>query len=155
MTGTLTRLRLISLPTRCKLWLRFGRPVAEANHSRYQRYVYFPADVVFAMLRWHGNEYGTILWQLSIVRTVAPGEPAAQIADVNPGAEVLLRVSGTANIHRVLSLIQGIEARGIDPVTVNPDYWRTVQNRLRARDGVPEYGAEEHAAYRLRLEVSG
>ena len=106
---------------------------------------------VFATLRWHGNEYGTILWQLSILRAIAPSELASKVADVDPGAEVLLRVSGKGNIRRVLSLIQQIEARNINAATVNPSYWRTVQNRLIARDVVPDYTPEEHAAYLTRI----
>src|SRR5208282_1598106 len=135
------------LPQRCKLWLRFGHPISEAPHSRYQRYAYFVPHAVFATLRWHGNDYGTILWQLSILRAVVPWESAFRVADVDPGAEVLLRVSGKENIRRILSLILRIQARKIDVTTVNPNYWRTVQNRLIARDLVPEYGIEEHAAY--------
>ena len=151
----LTRVRLISLPERCKLWLRFGHPISEAPHSRYQRYAYFVPHAVFATLRWHGNEYGTILWQLTILRAVAPWEAASKIADVDPGAEVLLRVSGKENIRRVLSLIHGIQSAKIEPTAVNPDYWRTVQNRLIAREFIPEYSVEEHGAYLRRLRVMG
>ena len=152
MRPYLTRVRLVSLPRRCRVWLRFGNAVSETNHSKYQRFVYFTPQAVFATVRWHGNEYGTILWQLSILRAISPWETASRVADVDPGAEVLLRVSGTANIRRVLSLIQTIEAQKIDVATVNPAYWRTVQNRLIARDVVPDYGAQEHAAHLTRVQ---
>ncbi len=153
MRPFLTRVRLISLPGRCRLWLRFGKPISESCRSRYQRFAYFVPHALFATLRWHGNDYGTILWQLSILRSVSPWESAARLADVDPGAQVLLRVSGKVNISRVLTLIHEIEARQIDVVTVNPDYWRTVQNRLIARDVVPDYTAEEHAAHLARVRL--
>jgi hypothetical protein len=153
MKPYLTRVRLISLPERCRLWLRFGLPVSETLHSRYQRYAFFVPHAVFSTLRWHGNEHGTILWQLSILRAVSPWESASKIADVDPGAEVLLRVSGKMNIRGVLSLIRQIEARQIQVSAVNPNYWRTVQNRLIARDVVPDYGAEEHVAHLTRIRL--
>lgn len=153
MKPYLTRVRLISLPQRCRVWLRFGLPISETLQSRYQRYAYFMPHSVFSTLRWHGNEYGTILWQLAIFRAIAPWEPASKIADVDPGAEVLLRVSGKVNIRRVLSLIRQIEARKIDVSSVNPNYWRTVQNRLIARDVIPDYGEEEHMAHLTRIRL--
>jgi Protein of unknown function (DUF2840) len=152
MRRYLTRVRLVSLPRRNRIWLRFGNPVSEFRHSNYQRFVYFTPQAVFATVRWHGNEYGTVLWHLSILRAISPGETASQVADVDPGAEVLLRVSSTANVRRVLSLIHTIEARKIEVATVNSAYWRTVQNRLIARDVVPDYGAAEHAAHLTRIQ---
>ena len=151
MRPFLTRVRLVSLPRRCHVWLRFGSPISETLVSTHQRFVYFTPHALFATLRWHGNEYGTILWQLSILRAISPSELASKVADVDPGAEVLLRVSGKGNIRRVLSLIQQIEARQINAASVNPSYWRTVQNRLIARDVVPDYTPEEHAAYLTRI----
>jgi hypothetical protein len=144
---------LISLPARCRVWLRFGKPISLVNHSKFQRLAYFMPNAVFSTIRWHGNEHGTILWQLAIFRAISPCEAATKIADVDPGAEVLLRVSGKANIRRVLSLIREIETRKIELAAVNPSYWRTVQNRLIVRDVIPEYGAHEHAAYLARIQL--
>jgi hypothetical protein len=153
MRPYLTRVRLISLPRRCHLWLRFGKPISETRQSGHERLVYFPPNALFATVRWHGNDYGTTLRLLSILRTVSPSETAVQLADVDPGAEVLLRVSGNAKIRRVLSLIHQIEAQQIDATTMNPHYWRMVQNRLIARAIVPDYGAEEHAAHLTRVRL--
>jgi hypothetical protein len=132
--------------------LRFGSPVSESHRSQSQRFVYFTPQAVFSIVRWHGNGRGTVLWQLSILRAISPRETASQVVDVDPGAEVLLRVTSTANVRRVLSLIQTIEARKIEVATVNPAYWRTVQNRLIARDIVPDYGVAEHAAHLTRSQ---
>ncbi len=153
MTRAMTRVRLISLPHRCRVLLRFGRPVYEEDHSKFQRYLYFTPHTVFSTLRWHGNEFGTILWQLSILRAASPWETATRIADVDPGAEVLLRVSGKGNIRRVLALIRQVEALRINPADVSPHYWRTVQNRIIARDLLPEYTLDAHAAYLTRLRI--
>jgi hypothetical protein len=153
MNRALTRVRLISLPQRCRVILRFGLPFFEEDHSKHQRHVYFAPHTVFSTLRWHGNEYGTILWQLSILRAASPWETATRIADVDPGAEVLLRVSGKANVRRILVLVRQIEAQRINPAEVSPHYWRTVQNRITGRDVLPEYTRDSHAAYLNRLRI--
>lgn len=154
MRPFLTRVRLVSLPRRCHVWLRFGCPISETLVSKCQRFVYFTPHALFATLRWHGNEYGTILWQLSILRAISPREVASKVADVDPGGEVLLRASGKGNIQRVLSLIHRIEALKIETATVNPNYWRTVQNRVLVRDMLPDYTPEEHAAYLTRIGLT-
>ena len=155
MTPYLTRVRLVSVPKRWHVWLRFGTPVTESPQSRFQRFVYFAPQSVFATVRWHGNDHGTTLWQLSILRAVAPWEQASIVTDIDPGAEVLLRVSSKTNIQRVLSLIQGIERQRIEATAVSWSYWRTVQNRLMTRELVPEYGAREHAAHLAFLRLMG
>ena len=143
----LTRVRLVSVPKRARFWLRFGNAIEEEGRHRLERFLYFTPQSVFCTVRWHGNDYGTILWQLSILRAVSPWEGASVLLDVDPGAEVLLRVSAQANIRLVLDLIKGIEAQGIAPTAVSTAYWRTVQNRLMTRETVPEYGVRQHAAH--------
>jgi hypothetical protein len=155
MNPYLTRVRLTSTPKQSRFWLRFGRPHQEHPRHRLQRYLFFTPQSVFCTVRWHGNEYGTTLWQLSILRAVAPWEPAAMLMDVDPGAEVLLRVSSKANIRQVLALIKEIEALPIHPSDVSPDYWRTLQNRIVARDVLPQYSLRQHQAYQLFQRLLG
>jgi hypothetical protein len=148
----LTRVDTIHVPRLRSVSLRFGRPVRRETVTATQKCHYFTPDSTFAMVRWHGNEYGTTLWQLSIMRAVRPQQAASSVLGVTPGAEVLLRVSAITNVRWVLSLIRRIEARGLNAAEVSPDYWCCVQNRLSARVAVPEYGAAEHAAYLNRLK---
>ena len=110
---------------------------------------------MFCTVRWQGNAYGTILWQLSILRAVAPWERASILVDVDPGAEVLLRVASKAHVRQVLKLITRIEAQHIDPAVVSIAYWRCVQNRLMTRELIPEYGAQQHAAHLTFLRMLG
>lgn len=147
MSAYLTQVKLTSMPKRVRFWLRFGRSVEERAPHRLKRLLYFAPQSVFCTVRWHGNDYGTILWQLSILRAVAPWERASTLLDVDPGADVLLRVSSKANILKVLSIIKLIEGLPLDPAKVSPEYWRTLQNRLLAREVVPEYSLRQHQAY--------
>lgn len=147
MSLYLTQVKLTSIPKRSRFWLRFGHPVNEVSRHRLQRLVYFEPQATFCTVRWHGNPFGTILWQLSIMRAVASWEGASTIMDVDPGAEVLLRVSSKMNIRRILDLIKRIESRGIDPAAVSTAYWRTVQNRIMSRELIPDYGVRQHIAH--------
>jgi hypothetical protein len=47
-------------------------------------------------------------------------------------------------------VIDVIEALGIDPAVVAVTYWRTVGNRLAARQPLPDYTTERHAAHLAR-----
>ncbi|MNL26279.1 hypothetical protein D3C87_1477960 [compost metagenome] len=46
--------------------------------------------------------------------------------------------------------MDAIEGLGIDPCAVAVTYWRTVGNRLAARQPLPAYTAERHAAHLAR-----
>ena len=135
--------------------LRFGKPVRRDGRTRAQRTHFFIPESTFGLIRWHGNEYGTTLWQLSILRAVRPQQAASAVVGVTPGAEILLHVSSGSNVRWVLSLIRQIEARGILATDVSPDYWHCVHHRLAARTAPREYSAAQHAAYisRLRCET--
>jgi hypothetical protein len=79
-----------------------------------------------------------------------PSEGAQRVAGVVPGARILLRADGPLQVKAVLAVIDGIEAQGVDPITVAVTYWRTVGNRLAARQPLPEYTPERHAAHIAR-----
>ena len=134
--------------------LRFGRTFFEEIPSPHHRFVYFLPHSVFSTLRWHGNGFGTILWQLSVLRTASPWDIASRISDVDPGAEVLLCVSGKTKIRAILSLICEIERQRMNPADVSPHYWRTLQHRLIARDLLPAYSRATHASYLRRLRMT-
>ncbi|MNY17397.1 hypothetical protein D3C86_1507150 [compost metagenome] len=50
----------------------------------------------------------------------------------------------------MFAAIDAIEALGIDPCAAAATYWRTVGNRLAARQPLPVYTAERHAALLAR-----
>jgi hypothetical protein len=75
---------------------------------------------------------------------------AQRVAGVVPGARILLRADGELQVKAVLAVIDFIEQSGIDPCTAAVTYWRTVGNRLAARQPLPEYTSERHAAYVAR-----
>ena len=135
---------------RVNLWLRFGKPTREIVLNRWRRIAVFEPGAVCCRMKWIANDYGTALWQLMVMQAPMPFEDAQRVAGVAPGARILLRAEGESQVKAVLVVIDSIEASGIDPCAVAVTYWRTVGNRLAARQPLPEYTPERHAAHVAR-----
>lgn len=135
---------------RVNVWLRFGKPAREIVLNRWRRVAVFRPGAVCCQVKWIANDYGTVLWQLMMLQAPRPFDGAQRIAGVMPGARILLRAEGELQVKAVLAATDAIEQLGIDPCTVAVTYWRTVGNRLAARQPLPEYTPERHAAYIAR-----
>lgn len=144
------RVSLAFVEHRVNVWLRFGQPVRETVVDRWRRVATFEPNAVCCRVKWIGNDYGTALWQLMVLEAPMPFDGAQRIAGVTPGARILLRADGEQQVKAVLDVIDAIEALGIDPAVVAVTYWRTVGNRLAARQPPPDYTTERHAAHLAR-----
>jgi len=144
---------------RARVRLRFGAPLRIVRLDDWRRLAVFPAGAVCARLRWAANAYGTVLWQLMVLQAggsqTPPAEGLQRIAGVTPGARLLLHAEGRPAVRVALACIDAIEAAGLASVSVSPDYWRTVHNRLATRQAPPGYTAERHAAYLARSALQG
>jgi hypothetical protein len=89
----LTTVELVFYRDRIERWLRFGRDVGERLLDRRRRLILFAADSVFAFARWEGNDHGTVLSRLDILRACHAGEAMSTIPGISPGGEILLRLS--------------------------------------------------------------
>jgi Protein of unknown function (DUF2840) len=144
------RVSLAFVEQQVNLWLRFGRPVREVVLDRWRRVAMFEPGTVCCRVKWIANEYGTAVWQLMVLQAVSPFDGIQRIAGVAPGAHILMRAEGERQVKAVLAVIDAIEASGVDPCTVVLTFWRTVGNRLAARQPLPEYAADRHAAHIAR-----
>jgi hypothetical protein len=72
---------------------------------------------------------------------------------VEPGAEILLRISGWPKVNEVLRAIDAVEQTGVAPEEVCPDHWRHVMNRLAAGEQPRAYTRERHRAWLLRRRI--
>lgn len=132
------------------LWLRFGRPIREVVLDRWRRVAVFEPGTVCCRVKWVANAYGMAVWQLMVLQAGLPFDGIQRIAGVAPGAHFLMRAEGERQVKAVLAGIDAIEALGVDPCTVALTFWRTVGNRLAARQPLPEYAADPHAAHIAR-----
>lgn len=144
------RVSLAFVEHRVNVWLRFGQPVRETVLDRWRRVAIFDPSAVCCRVKWIGNDYGTVLWQLMVLQAPLSFDGAQLVAGVSPGARILLRADGERQVKAVLEVIDAIEAMGIDPATVAVTYWRMVGNRLAARQPLPDYTVERHDAHLAR-----
>lgn len=144
---TRMRVSLAFVEDRVNVWLRFGQPTTEIVLDRWRRIAMFVPGAVCCRVKWIGNVSGTALWQLLVLQAPTPFEDAQRVAGVLPGAHLLLRSDGEAQVEAVLAVIDAIEALGIDPCTVAASYWRMLGHRLGAGVPLPVYTAERHASH--------
>jgi Protein of unknown function (DUF2840) len=149
----LTSVELIFYRGRIERWLRFGRDAGERILDRRRLLVLFAPDCVFAFVRWEGNEHGTTLSRIDIVRACRRGEVVSTLPGVSPGGDLLLRLTGWPRVKRVFEVITGVEQIGIDPVDVAPHYWRHVHNRIAGGQEPRPYHPEQHAAWLQRVRA--
>ena len=152
-TAALTTVELTWIEGRVERWIRFGAAVEEAILDRRRRILGFAPGVLFAFIRWSANDYGTVESRLEILRAVVPGESYQTVPLVCPGGELLLRANGWPKVERALQAIDAVEALGLDPAAINPDYWRHVHNRLSAGLRARAYGHAQHRAWLQRRRL--
>lgn len=149
---TLTWVELVWFEQRIEHWIRFGRIVQEEILDRRRRRVAF-AQGVFAFVRWAGNDRGTIVSRIDVIRVVDAGEACSTVPGVTPGGDVLLRLSGWPRVQEALRAIDAVESLGVDAADAAPDHWRQVHNRLTARAAPEPYTRARHRAWRLRRSL--
>lgn len=147
---SLMRVSLAFVEQRVNVWLRFGQPVRETVLDRWRRVAVFEPGTVCCRVKWIANSDATALWQLMVLQAPLQFDGALRVAGVVPGACILLQAEGELPVKAVLAAIDAMEHLGIDPCTVAVTYWRAVGNRLAARQPLPEYTPEWHAAHMVR-----
>jgi hypothetical protein len=154
---SLMRVSLAYVAHRVNVYLRFGQPQHEAVLDRWRRVASFTPGAVCCRVKWLGNDYGTALWQLLVLQAPSAEDEFQRVGGVQPGARILLRADGEERVKAVLQAIDAIDAieqLGIDPCVVATSYWSTLSNRLAARQALPAYTLDRHAAYLARGALS-
>ena len=150
----LTTVELLWLEKRIENWIRFGRAVAEQILDRRRRILSFAPGSIFAFVRWASNDFGTVISRIDILRAATPGQRCATVPYVTPGGDILLRLSGWPKVERVLQIVDAVEALGIDPADVAPDYWHHVHNRLSVNEMPRPYTRGRHQAWLRRRRIA-
>ena len=148
-----TRVDLLWIEKKIERWIRFGRPVEDQILDRRRRRLGFAPDSLFAFVRWASNDFGTVVSRIDILRAVLPSEPYQTVPGVDPGGDVLLRVSGWPKVQRVFEAIDTVDALGIDPADTAPDHWRHVHNRMTIGETPRAYGLRQHRAFLMRRQI--
>lgn len=154
VADTLTHVELVWRAKEIEQRLRFGRPVATLRLNAERRRVSFAPGAVFAVLRWRGNEYGTIASRLDILRAVRSGETFSTVPDVVPGAAILLSLTTWPKVECALHAIDAVDALRIDPADTALDYWQHVHNRLSVGEVPRRYTHTRHQAWLKRRRIA-
>jgi hypothetical protein len=149
----LTHVDLLWIRQRVENRIRFGRTEQQHVIDHHWRVVSFSSGSIFAFVRWAANAYGTVMSRIDILRAVAPDERYVTVPDVHPGGDSLLRTWGWPRVEKVIQAIEAVEALGIDPADVAPDYWRHVHNRLSVGARPQPYTRSRHHAWLRRKQV--
>ena len=152
--SNLTTVEILWLEKRIENRVRFGRPVSEQIVDRSRRVLSFTPGSVLAFVRWTSNDFGTVLSRVDILRAAIPGQRYSTVPWINPGGEILLRLSGWPKVERVLQLIDAVEALGIDPADAAPEYWHHVHNRLSVNEAARPYTRARHQARLHRRRIT-
>jgi hypothetical protein len=150
----LTEVELIWIEGRAERWIRFGCSIGETIIDPRQRILTFRPRSVFAFVRWASNGFGTTLSRIDIVRAVDHGDAHQTLPGVRPGGEILLRLSSWPKVEHALQAIDAVEALGIQPADVAPNYWRHLHNRLLAGEQPRRYDRGQHRAWLLRRRLA-
>lgn len=146
MVDEVTRVEIAFYPEHFNDWLRFGTPDHVYFLDRRRSLALFAADRTFGYVRWRAGDYGTARWRFVVART-GDRTRLERLEGVDPGAEILLAVSGATLVPRALAQIDRLEKDGFDPADVSPRYYRHLQNRLATGKPPQPYSADQHAAW--------
>jgi len=139
------------VPDICNHRLRFGVPQLVTKLDNYRSVAAFSPECIFGYIRWQRNEYGTILWQLIIAKTVQDGR-IQEIAGVYPGASILVNVSGVNAVKQALKRLDYWEKQAGGELSNIPETrWRHFQNSIIIRSAprpVKHGEIDLHAAFR-------
>ena len=150
----LTHVELLWLEKRIENWIRFGRPAEEQILDRRRRILSFAPGSIFAFVRWTSNDFGTIISRIDIIKAVAPGQRCVTVPYVRPGGYILLRLSGWPKVELVLQIVDAVEALGIDPAHVAPEYWHRLPRRLSVNEVPRAYTRSRHQAWLHRRRIA-
>ena len=100
-------------------------------------------------MRWASSDYGLTVVRLEVLRAPKPGERATRVPFVHPAVEILMRVSGWADVQRAVRIIDAVQATKVDPADAAPDYRLHVGNRLQPQSSRP-YTRARNMAWLLR-----
>ena len=148
---SLTHVELIWIEKQIEHWIRFGHEVAEQILDRRRRILSFAPNSVFAYVRWAGNDYGTVVSRIDILRAVGPGE-ALLDRRLCPPWRRDPAADFRAGRRSSRFCRQSMPSRpiGIDPAEACPDHWRHVHNRLDGRRDPRPYRRGRHAGWLKR-----
>ena len=134
-------------------YIRFGACVFREDFTRREAYEYFPTGKIFCYIRWEKGQFGTKKWQVMVLRAGDENTLMHSIEGIEPGAEVLLDISGRERVYRFFRALDQIERLEIDCADVAPWYWIQANARLHSALDPLVYSEKKHQVWLLEQEA--
>lgn len=105
----------------------FGEPKAVKANS-----LLFEPGKILGLSIWRGGVYGTTRWEVFVLHTVRPGQKAALVESVAPGAEILLYTYGKHRSKKAVQWIDALRETNHDLSKLSPEFFKAADHRFRA-----------------------
>lgn len=115
-----------------ELWIRFGRPAFSIRHRTEPVTECYAPGQILGFARSMTKAQGSARSNFNVVQACHASATGSALSDLQSAAVILLSVSGWRRARHVLGLIDALEALGIDPCDLSPDFWREI-DRLAPR----------------------
>lgn len=138
--------------------LRFGTPDYQKHIDKSRSLTFFSGGKTFGYIHWQANEYGTQDWRLMVGKTLygdMQNTRTTYFPGIVPGADVLLHVSGKTKVKRVLSLLDELEADGVELSSLTESWWRHLHNRIATRSDFHQPDYFQHVGGAVEARASG
>lgn len=112
------------------MWMRFGKPLLTLFPAPGCLSECYAPGQIFGLAKSVSHHDGDAQSTFDVLEVGQPGDVVLVHPDVRPGAHVLLSAKGWRTVSRVFSLIDAIEALGIDPCRLAPAFWSEIQSHL-------------------------
>lgn len=153
MSQFFTRVHLHFDRKNLNYYIRFGACVFREDFTRREAYEYFPTGKIFCYIRWEKGQFGTKKWQVMVLRAGDENTLMHSIEGIEPGAEVLLDISGRERVYRFFRALDQIEQLEIDCADVAPWYWIQTNARLHSALDPLVYSEKKHQVWLLEQEA--
>lgn len=92
----------------------------------------FKPGQTFGYERWRANKYGTIEWQIFVLKAGMAGEKIARVPGTHPGAHILLSAHGKPASKHLLGLLDVISVQE-KLAEIEEETWLKISTLVRAK----------------------
>lgn len=112
--------------------LLFGTPRDLIRLDWRRRLAVFDEGQIFGYERWRANQYGTIDWQVFVIKAGRPGCEISAVNGIQPDAIILLAARGKTATKHTLEMLNLISLN-MALIDVSEEIWREISHRNQAR----------------------
>lgn len=129
-----TRVELHGDHTEHMQWLRFGKPVISMRNARGYRVECYAPGQIFGLARSISATQGDAHSSFEVHLACKYSGLSSELGGREARSVILLSVTGWRQVRHVFTLIDSIEALGIDPCSLASEFWKEIHTRRAASE---------------------